>query len=138
MKLQYDKVFCTCLYSGQEESYFDDGEAVAQLLQNNIVFINYEQGVIVNCNDIFAWAVADGERLENETEVEELYKLCMQYPTYGSVIWCCKKRNMQPQSPVAKRMKELNEWPIYLDRLQENSYDRYLKENKQHDSPRSN
>ena len=81
MKLQYDKVFCTYLYSGQEESYFDDGEAVAQLLQNNIVFINYEQGVIVNCNDIFAWAVADGERLENETEVEALYKLCMPFMT---------------------------------------------------------
>ena len=127
MPLEPDKVFCKYSYAGQDEEYFDDNEAVIQLLQQSIAFINLEQGVIVNCSDVFVWACADGEKIENEKELEEVYKWCVKYPNYGGAIWCCIKRNEKPQAPVVKRMKELGEWDISLDKLTDNRYDAYIK-----------
>ena len=128
MLLQPDKVFCKYNFAGQDEEYFDEDEAIIQLLQLGIVFVNLEIGLIVNCSDIFVWACSDGEQIKTIEELKEIYKWCVQYPDYGSIIWCCIKRNMQPQSPVAKRMKEQNSWPKVLDSLKENTYDIYLKE----------
>ncbi len=127
MSFEPDKVFCKYSYAGQDEEYFDEQEAAIQLLKENICFINFGEGLIVNCSDVFAWACSDGEKIENEKEAEEVYKWCMKYPSYGGVIWCCIKRNEKPQAPYAKLMKDNNEWDIALDNLAENKYDAYLK-----------
>ena len=127
MSFEPEKVFNKFSYAGQDEEYFDEQEAAIQLLKENICFINFGEGLIVNCSDVFAWACADGEKIENEKEAEELYKLCMKYPNYGGAIWCCIKRNEKPQAPVVKRMKELGEWDISLDKMTDNRYDAYIK-----------
>lgn len=127
MPFEPEKVFCKYSYAGQDEEYFDEQEAAIQLLKECICFVDFAEGLIVNCSDVFAWACADGEKIENEKEAEEVYKWCMKYPTYGGVIWCCIKRNEKPQAPFAKMMNELGEWDISLDKLTDNRYDAYIK-----------
>lgn len=127
MSFEPEKVFCKYSYAGQDEEYFDEQEAAIQLLKASICFVSFNEGIIVNCSDVFAWACSDGEKIENEKEAEEVYKWCMKYPSYGGVIWCCIKRNEKPQAPYAKLMKDNNEWDIALDNLAENKYDAYLK-----------
>lgn len=127
MPLKPEEVFCKYSYAGQEETYFDDTEAIIQLLQENMAFINLSEGVIINCSDVFVWGCADGEKIENEKELEEVYTWWTRYHTYGPAIWCCIKRNQKPQKPVVDAMKKLNEWDISLDKLEDNKYDAYIK-----------
>ena len=76
---------------------------------------------------MFAWGFADAEEIRSEEELKNLYDTCVKYPHYGAAIWACFIRLEKPQSPVVKRMKDHNEWPIELDKLPENKYDISLK-----------
>ena len=129
MAFKPEEVYSKYSYAGQDEEYFDDVEATAQLLREGICFVGYSGGaqLVVFCSDVFAWAVADAEEIKDEKEMEELYKWCVKYPNYGGVIWCCIKRNEKPQAPFAKLMKDDNQWDISLDKLPENKYDVSLK-----------
>ncbi len=131
----------TVIYEFASGPYFDDTQAVAQLLAAEVCFVNgrpyaFKKGdaanaetvvVFVNCNDIFAWACADGEDLPLG-EVESLYRHVLKHPTWGSAMWCCKRRKEQPQAPVVRDMKEAGAWDAEMDALEPNWYDKRCRE----------
>ena len=60
----------------------------------------------VNCSDLFAWGCADAELLSWDELPEYL-----EFQKRGeSDLWCAIKRQMQPQPPVIKRLKEAGKW----------------------------
>lgn len=79
-------------------------------------------GLAVGCNDIFAWGAADDESILYE-EIRSLYETVVEFPTWGSAIWCIRKRKQQPQDAVKSAMKKDNEWPKDLDDLPSNTKD---------------
>jgi hypothetical protein len=124
-----------------EGDFFDVETAISQLLVESVLFANYRNYthddknftkdgrtiiLFMNCSDVFAWGCADAEDISSEEELKQLYDFCVKYPTWGSTIWACLKRNEKPQSPVEKKMKDCNEWPKELDSLLENKYDTFL------------
>lgn len=144
--LSPEKVFVKYTYKSIEDLYFDEDEAIVQLLSEGILFTNffdYSHGrdkndkvqingrsivLFVNCNDVFAWGCSDAEDIRDILELKQLYNLCVEYPKWGSAIWCCLKRKMKPQAAVESKMKDMGEWPEELYGLQENSYNKYLRE----------
>lgn len=129
MALDPDKVFSTYGFGkSPKEIFFDEEEAIAQLIQNGIIFVNYSTGLYVNCSDVFAWALAEGEHINDEADLKDLYEYAMTYHTYGSTIWCCIRRGEKPQASVAKRMKEVGAWPPIIDTLKNNRYDEYISQ----------
>lgn len=90
--------------------------------------------VFVNCNDVFAWGCADSEEIESSEQIykdkvnwlSELLKYHLDDPKWGSVKWCCKKRNQRPQEPLVNRMKEENVWDKEMESLPNNYEDREL------------
>lgn len=58
-------------------------------------------GLYVNCNDLFAWGCADAIQL-NYFGVGDFYDHFMRGE---GDVWCCKKRNLMPQKPVADKMR---------------------------------
>jgi len=76
--------------------------------------------VWVNCNDVFAWACADCEPITT-AELPELYKMHKSDTSWGSIKWCCKKRNLQPQDPMIDMMKEQGAWDEMMKSLPKNT-----------------
>lgn len=70
----------------------------------------------VNCNDLFAWACADSEQVE-DSELESLFQACKDDPIHGAEKWCCKKRNMQPQRPIVEDWKAKGAWDAEMEAL---------------------
>lgn len=120
-------------------SYFDEELALAELLKEGVVFCNsmdymYDNKkaghtivLFVNCNDIFAWALADGEDLPLE-ELKNLYSMWKEDNRWGPAKWCCKRRNERPQGPVARDMVLSGSWEDWMYDLKENGYDKIMKE----------
>lgn len=119
---------------GERKEYFDEATALAILLSQQVCFLNshwWEEEwpqrakdgicVIVNCNDLFAWACADGEELPYD-EIQNLYDLWKSDP-YGVDKWCCIRRNQQPQEPIVKRMKAAGAWDSVMESLGTNTQD---------------
>lgn len=109
------------------EERFEPTLALAHLLINEVVFINrlhwrddvpedVKQNitVFVNCNDVFAWGCADSEDLPLH-ELENLYRMWLKDPAWGSAVWCMQKRSWMPQKPVEKRIRAAGIWD--LDRM---------------------
>lgn len=105
-------------YTYNNKSHFEKDKALAYLIMNDVVFLNskwYKKelpenerdsiNVIVNCNDIFAWACSDGEDLPYN-EIPNLYELCKKYPSWGGALWCMIQRKEMPQDAVADAMRE--------------------------------
>lgn len=132
-----------------DDGFFDAESAVAQLIENSILFVGYKtythkprtenkndvftadgHTIIlwVNCSDVFVWACSDAEDVGNEKELEELYNLCVDKPHWGSAIWCCMKRGEKPQRPVANYIKDCEEWTKELDSLADNMYDKVCED----------
>ena len=117
-----------------------DHEAMAaHLLEENILFVNSRKYVIedaisknetlilhLNCNDVFAWAYADGEDV-SYNELPELFKMYEANRDCGPTQWVCIKRNQKPQAPIVKYMKENNGWNEIMEALPENKYEAYYK-----------
>jgi hypothetical protein len=59
----------------------------------------------VLCNDLFAWACADGEDFDL-SDMPEFRRAMDQSPEHGELLWCCRKRGMRPQGPYYKRFSE--------------------------------
>ncbi len=100
-----------------EELEFEGPMALAVLLMNEVIFINdhwWEKewpeearkttSLNVNCNDVFAWGCADAEEIRHG-QLEELYRLWVEFPGWGPALWCCLQRKQMPQEPVAKSMR---------------------------------
>lgn len=112
-------------------------EAMAsKLLDEDILYVNCRQFVcpfdksikedtlvlFVLCNDVFAWALADGEPIDT-LELPRLFKLYEKNNKCGSIQWVCIKRNQRPQYPMAEYLKENNGWTEQLQKLPYNHYD---------------
>ena len=82
----------------------------------------------VNCNDCFAWGVADAEELEYE-DIEDLFEHWEKDPSWGTYVWCIKKRNMAPQPPVYDDIMKGGIWNLDEMELGVNPYNEWLKSN---------
>lgn len=86
-----------------------EGQALAELLLEEVVFIggsdDQKLAIYVNCNDVFAWGLADGELLESK-DIEEVWKIWKKDGWPGLNFWCCKKRNQLPQAPVLRDLEK--------------------------------
>ena len=78
------------------------------------------------CNDIFAWACADGEDLPLD-EVSNLYRMWEKDSKWGSAKWCCYRRKEKPQGPVVEAMKGDGSWDEEMEKLSENHYDSFCR-----------
>jgi hypothetical protein len=85
--------------------------------------------LFVNCSDVFAWACSDAETISSDEELKHLYEWCVSNK-HGSVIWCCVKRGMQPQKPIADLLRKDGCWVQRLDDLEKNSYDEMILSNR--------
>lgn len=114
---------------------FEEEEALAIMLADGTCFVNSYHwksewpeadrervAIIVNCNDIFAWACADGEELDHD-QIKPLYDSCVAHPKWGSAIWCAIRRSQKPQPPVIRKMKADGVWDDRMEKLGENWQD---------------
>jgi hypothetical protein len=127
----------------ESEGFVNENLALACLLAANVVFLNeldvnatygkksdnteWTTCIYVGCNDVFAWACADGESIRNSdgglnSEIISLYKLWKENNLYGPVKWVCVKRNQQPQPPLKKMMQDAGYWDNTLETLRANDY----------------
>ena len=106
------------------EEVFEVEDALAVLLADSDVFINADKDgklvLLMNCNDVFAWACADCEPLEY-SEIEQLYRASRD--KWGSTKWVCVKRNQQPQPPIVKDMMKEGAWDETMEALPSNTMD---------------
>lgn len=120
------------------EEEFDGEKALAVLLLEDVVFLNnhwwlsasrstkfYKEppenpwpedacntfSISVNCNDIFAWACADAEECYFD-ELQDLFNHWKKDKTWGSAVWCIKKRNQLPQKPVYDSIMKTGIWDL--------------------------
>lgn len=100
-------------------------EILAFLIAEEEIFINPRKGesikLFVNCNDVFAWGCADLEEIGWD-ELSDLFFKVIADRKWGSLKWCCLKRNERPQLVIEKDMKAENAWDEKLDALPENHY----------------
>ena len=100
------------------ETDFEEDQAIAYLLRNDITFMRPEDGRyrhLVNINDIFAWGYAETEEVGPD-DLLELTRTVFRYPTWGSAIFAMTKRRQMPQAPVAEQMIKDG---IKLDQIRE-------------------
>lgn len=120
-KVDESKLFFT--YDGKEHCVKEN--VLAVLLLEGLVFVNdyevddgeYTTVIYVNANDVFMWGCADATTITQD-ELEEFYK--MSRNEYGDIKWICKKRNIQPQSPLIKRIKDAGCWDDEFESLPKN------------------
>lgn len=113
------------------DDHFDSNEAVAQLLDAEILFVGTSRGhttLYVICNDLFAWGLADAEPFST-ADIPDLYS-AWKSGEWGVEKWCCKRRNMQPQPPVKRSMIEDGAWDESMESLPQNPSARTALENK--------
>jgi len=114
---------------------FDAAKALAVLLAHEVVFVNNNWwrkswseedqksiAVCVNCNDVFAWACSDAERLPYD-EIESLYIHWELDPEWGPAIWCMKRRNQMPQKPVEDIIRKIGKWDFDFLQIGANTQD---------------
>lgn len=120
---------------GQEdEEYCEAEQIVSELLKLELCFVNYRKFwcdsnkriedytivVFLICNDLFAWGCADCESIGSEKDLISIWKYHCDDSKYGTLKWCCKKRNMQPQGPYIDLMKNDGCWTDELESLRKN------------------
>ncbi len=102
----------------EKEMVFNVEHALAHLMINEVLFLNNHWmekewpedakqtvNVLVICNDTFAYACADCERLPFK-EIEPLYRMWQADPTWGPTAWCVMRRKERPIGPVEKGLRE--------------------------------
>lgn len=117
----------------KDKAYFIEEIAIQHLLEAGVLFANSRKYVcidgktikpetlvlFVNCNDLFAWACADAETVAWD-ELEDLYNMWKLDRRWGVDKWCCKKRNLKPQSPIIEDMKKEGAWDEMMELLEDN------------------
>lgn len=108
-----------------ENPVFDEESAVIELLAGGVLCVSggYQSPsptleLFVLCNDLFYWGSADGENCK-PSELQGLYDAWLADPEYGSRIWCCFHRHLQPQKPVRERWMKAGVWTDALAALPE-------------------
>lgn len=120
-----------------QELQFEEGPAVALLLNNDVLFLNNnwwkdewpEEArksfyLGVDCSDVFVWACSESEEIEFK-EIKDLYYLWKKDPVWGPSIWCMIKRREMPQRPVEKRIRELGIWDLDAIKVEHNLRDNW-------------
>lgn len=136
-----------------EEMIFEENDALAHLLATGQVFISdhwwkgekkyLPEGVEpwpdaacksfsinANCSDVFCWACADAEEVLF-AELQDLYDHYLKDKTWGTAVWCIKKRNEMPQPPVYEAIMKCGIWDLDSMGLQENSSEKFNREQKE-------
>ena len=105
-------------HEGKE--YCNEEKALSELLADDILFVGANSTdtvrLYVCCNDLFYWASADAEDLPQD-EIGSLYKAWQANKKWGASIWCCKRRNLQPQAPVKAMMQKEGAWTDEVEAL---------------------
>ena len=122
------------------EIMFEPAQALARLLAEQVIFLNDHwwcddwpadakkmTSLNVNCNDVFAWACAEGEEMLY-SELRDLYDHWEKDPSWGPAVWCCKKRNEMPQKPVYDMIQAAGIWDLESMHLKPNRYGEFLRE----------
>jgi hypothetical protein len=113
------------LYEWYEQKLSEDERVILdELLIKNVVRLHPNENdvvVYVICNDLFMWACADTEEVAKE-EWGELLRLAGEFNDTGE-FWCCKKRDMKPQKPVADGLKKAGLWNEHWEKLRDNPTD---------------
>lgn len=104
-------------------------ERECSMTLNGHRFDNETTVVFVACNDVFAWATADGDDLPND-EILPLYKLWRENADWGPAKWSCLRRKEKPQRPVEKRMRQAGIWDEAMEALPPNRYDAWCQERR--------
>jgi len=114
----------------------DPEEKLMELLKEEIVFINdhwwmKHQGwkeeqtrlfsINVVCNDTFLYSCADAIELMFD-ELDDLYEHHQKDPTYGSTVWCMKKRGQMPLKQLEDRIRHEGLWDLDSMNLSPNKY----------------
>lgn len=60
----------------------------------------------VNCNDLFYWASADLEPIENEVDLEMLHECLELDVSRGAELYACRRRKMRPQNCVLSKIPD--------------------------------
>lgn len=74
--------------------------------------------VLVNCNDLFWWAVADAEEVTEDLlpDLKKAIKDCAKTVQFGeffgTLLFCCRVRKMRPQNAYYKYINE-ELWPLF-------------------------
>ena len=130
-----DWPFWTSKSTGKE--HCDEAEALSQMLASDgLLFVSGGAGpffkidekdkipasIYVNCNDLWIWACADAEPLPMD-QIGIFYK-AWKADGEGVKQWCCVQRDMQPQEPIRKNMREAGTWTDVLEALPKNPDDK--------------
>lgn len=76
-----------------------------------------ELGVCFNCNDIFFWACADAEEIQNKEDIELLEEILEQVDIKDGFcvvgdLYCAKKKGIRPQG-AAYTYYPKKYWPLF-------------------------
>lgn len=124
------------------KDFFDEGKALAYLLDKGYLFSNsrpyienpwddkdkWEIGsstivLFVLCNDLFYWASGDAESITINELPDFLEHILKE--KWGADKWTCKKRKLRPQQPIIERMKEDGVWDADMEALPEGTEEYY-------------
>ena len=109
-----------------DDEFCEAEQITAELLKRELCFVNYLKHqvsleyhltVILLCNDLFYWGMADCEAISSEEDLISIWKHHCDDPEYGTLKWCCKRRNMKPQKPYIKLMKDAGLWTDEMEAL---------------------
>lgn len=73
------------------------------IFQEKVRVMTRDKGpeLYINCNDLFYWAVAEGEDIDL-SDMPDLDAALKDSPEHGQLLWVCRKRKMRPQKPYYK------------------------------------
>lgn len=109
---------------------YEDGEPVEEtmlailLVNDEIVINNFwwkkdwpkeaqekATSLAVICNDVFAWGASDCQSM-TVFDIPSVFEYWEKDPTWGTAVWCIKKRNMLPQKPVYEAIQNAGIWDL--------------------------
>jgi len=100
------------------ETIVDEELALAALLHAEVLMCNngkFEHDttvcLFVLCNDVFAWGCGDAEPVTC-TEIQDLYEHWRKDKTWGTDVWCIKRRGEMPQKPVEDDIRRKGIWDL--------------------------
>lgn len=98
---------CLTQYSQLQDWTPEQYEAIKYLVDKNHLFNPVADDLeppvlLLNMNDMFAWACADGEEITPQ-EAIEVADAVKQIGSYGDLLWTCKKRGGEPQNAITRR-----------------------------------
>ncbi len=108
-------------------------EMIAELLLAKVLFHDFimcdftEETIclFVNCNDLFAWrnpnsVDVNSQSINSSGDLKNLYESWKRDSAYGIDLWCCMKRQMQPQKVIKDIWKKNGIWNDELENLKLN------------------